>query len=555
MRIAAAAVLAAVLSAPPLFAQNRTDECGELVLHNGKIVTLDSRNAIASSVTIRNGVIAAVGTGRGIPRHTACATVIDVRGRTVLPGLIDNHAHIIAVGLRPGYDTRLDRAFSIAEVQQALQARSKTVPPGAFVTAIGGWHTNQLRERRLPTAAELDAAVPNHPVFVALAFAGPASTNRLGKAVFESKGVSVGADGGMTAGAQTIAAMNALRATQTFEDQKRGMLDALNYAARLGLTTHMDNAGGWPPGVEGAEGIAVLGSGGSNEMHPFTSYEPLLALHREGKLPVRMRIFFASRDLTPDLTFLKQRLNNQFREFGDDWMKVSGIGEWITSGPFTEPPPIYEAAVRLVAERGWSYQQHTAGPADGRAMTAVWEKVNASIPLAPLRWNLAHVPGIDPQTVDRLKKMGVGVGVGGNRYLAGTAATPGPPFRMIVNSGIPTGYGVDGGNISPNSPWVHVHYMVTGKNAAGEVIEPGQQITRMEALRLFGSANAWFTKEENRLGSIEVGKLGDIAVLSDDVLDPAKVSDEALKRVSSVLTIVGGRIVHDAGIFRRGQGD
>ena len=93
--------------------------------------------------------------------------------------------------------------------------------------------------------------------------------------------------------------------------------------------------------------------------------------------------------------------------------------------------------------------------------------------------------------------------------------------------------------------------MVTGKNAAGQVVEDGQQLTRIEALRMFGTLNAWFTKEERTLGSIEVGTLGDVAVLSDDVLDPAKVSDEALKRVSAVLTVVGGRVVHDAGALGR----
>ena len=549
--VAAAAVFTIGLSAAPSFAQGPPDECGELVLHNGRIVTLDARDTIASSVVIRNGMISAVGAGRAIPRHAPCAAVIDLRGRTAVPGLIDNHSHIMAVGLRPGYDVRFDRVFRVAEMQQAIRDRAKAVPAGAFITAIGGWHPNQLSERRMPNGAELEAAVSDHPVFVALGFAGPGAANAKATTFLASKGVVVGDDGAIAAGAQTIAAFNALRAMQTPEDMQRGMLDALQYAATLGLTTHHENGGGWPANVEGAEGRAQLGNGGSNELHPFTAYAPLLALHRERKLPARMRIFFSARDTHPDLTFLKQRLRNQFRDFGDDWMRVSGMGEWISSGPFDDPPPTYEAAARLVAQAGWAYQQHTAGPKDARAMTDIWEKVNVTIPLAPLRWNLAHAPGMDRDTLERLKKLGVGVGVGGNRYLTGTPGTPGPPFRMIVDSGIPTGYGIDGGNITPVSPWIGVYYMVTGKNAAGQVIEPGQQLTRIEALRMFGARNGWFTKEENALGSIEVGRLGDIVVLSDDVLDPAKVSDEALKRVSSVLTVVGGRIVHDAGVLGR----
>jgi predicted amidohydrolase YtcJ len=117
---------------------------------------------------------------------------------------------------------------------------------------------------------------------------------------------------------------------------------------------------------------------------------------------------------------------------------------------------------------------------------------------------------------------------------------------MIVESGIHTGYGNDGANISPLNPWLHFYYLITGRNSAGEVIEPDQQLTRTQALRMWGSQNAWFTREEGRLGSIEVGKLADLAVLSADVLDSTAVPDEAIKRVTSILTIVGGRIVHDS---------
>jgi hypothetical protein len=478
--------------------------------------------------------------------------MIDLRGRRAVPGLVDNHSHIVALGLRPGYDTRLETAFTIAEIQEALRTRARTVPPGGFVTAIGGWHTNQLAERRLPTLAELDAAVRTHPVLVALAFAGPASVNTPGREWLERRGVAVGADGSIAANAPTLAAFNALRAVQTLDDQKRTTLDALKYAASLGLTTHQDKGGGWPPHVEGAEGIAQLGNGGSNELDPFTGYDALMALHREGKLTMaRMRIFFSSRDQTPGLVFLRQRINNQLHDFGDPFMKVSGVGEWATAWTFGTPPPPanLEPALRLLAQRGWAYTQHISGVEDIAAIVPILERINKEIPLEPLRWNIEHVPGLTRELLDRIKAVGVGTGVGGNRYLSGTAASRGAPFKMIVESGIHTGYGDDGANISPLDPWLHFYYLVTGKNSAGEVIEPDQQLTRRQALGLWGLQNAWFTKEERELGSVEVGKLADLAVLSADVLDTGAVSDDAIKRITSVLTIVDGRIVHDSGVL------
>ena len=549
-------LLVAMLAVAPAAAQGRSgnagDDCREFVLHNGKISTLDQRDTTATSVVIRDGRVVAVETGQEIPGHSTCAPLIDLRGHRVVPGLIDGHSHIVSLGLRPGYDTRLETAFSIAEMQEALRNRARTVPAGGYITAIGGWHTNQIAEKRLPTGAELDAAVSTHPVMVALAFAGPASVNSLGRAWMEGRGVAVGVDGLIAAGAPTLAAFDALRAVQTLEDRKRTTLDALQYAASLGLTTHHDKGGGWPPRVEGAEGLAQLGRGGSNELDPFTGYDVLFALHREGRLTSgRVRIFFSSRDRTADLVFLRQRVNNQFPDFGDDFLKVSGIGEWATAWDFNAPPPPanLEPALRLLAEKGWTYTQHTGGVEHVAAIVPILERINETIPLEPLRWNIEHVPGITRDLIDRLKAIGVGAGVGGNRYLSGTAASPSTPFRMIVESGIHTGYGNDGANISPLNPWPHFYYLVTGKNSAGEVIVPDQQLTRAQALRLWGAQGAWFTKEDEKLGSIEVGKLADLAVLNADILDSAAVPDEAIKRVTSILTIVDGKIVHDLGVL------
>src|SRR5579883_1240669 len=121
----------------------------------------------------------------------------------------------------------------------------------------------------------------------------------------------------------------------------------------------------------------------------------------------------------------------------------------------------------------------------------------------------------------------------------------GPPVRMILDSGIHAGAGSDSAQISTLDPWLMIYYMVTGKNAAGVLINDKQQITRMEALRLYTAQNGWFFREENLLGSIEPGKLGDLVVLSDDYFDAKKVPDEAIKRLKSVLTVVGGQVVYD----------
>jgi predicted amidohydrolase YtcJ len=228
---------------------------------------------------------------------------------------------------------------------------------------------------------------------------------------------------------------------------------------------------------------------------------------------------------------------------------VSGVGEQVASSYWDaagEPTPQYVAALQLIAERGWTLQQHSGALEDQMRMANLWEQVNARTPLAPLRWAVAHVQGIDRPTLDRLKAIGVGVTIRGWTYFnEGDQIIP--PTRTIVESGIHASFGSDGP--SPFSPWRHIYSMVTGKNHAGKIITADQTVSRMETLRLYTTDAAWFSFDENTLGSIEVGKLADVAVLSDDFLDAGRVPDEAIKNIRSVLTIVGGRIVHDAGVL------
>src|SRR5437762_112039 len=165
----------------------------DVALVNGKIYTMDPDNRVVSSVLIRDGRFYQI--GGSVSGLGSNVRKIDVGGRTVLPGLVDTHNHIVLMGLRPGYHTPLENAYSIPDVQTTLAARRAVVPAGAWITTIGGFNPSQFRENRLPTLTELDLAVFDRPVYVQVGFAGPATTNTLGKAFFTSKGIPVGADG------------------------------------------------------------------------------------------------------------------------------------------------------------------------------------------------------------------------------------------------------------------------------------------------------------------------------------------------------------------------
>jgi predicted amidohydrolase YtcJ len=516
----------------------RTTEA--LVFVNGRIHTMDTNNTIANTVSIRNGRFAAV--GGAAPAPGPGIRVIDLRGRTAVPGIIDNHNHIVLMGNRPGYHTPLENASSIADVQETVAARAKAIPRGAWVTTIGGFHRNQLFPRdqnpRLPTRAELDMAAPDHPVYISESFLGPSATNSLGKGFFERQTppVPVGEDGSIATGSQSTGrATLALRQTLlTFEQRKRGAIDAMTYGLGLGVTTHLD---------QGAFQATNTPTDGAAHEDTYTMHVPFLALRDEGKLPARLRINFLHQDSTPDLPTLTERLKNSFKFFGDDMVRTGAIGEFIAA--FGPGSPFVEAATR-VARAGWRAEVHSLSATDFQQEIQGYEAAHAEFAITDLRWVIAHAPFITEPWVNRLKALGGGLSLTGWRYLAGTPEQHGPPFRIIVDNGIHVGMSSDGMQIAPMNPWLHMYYATTGLNARHVLINAGQQVTRQEVLKLYTANNGWFLREEEQIGTIEPGKLADLVVLSDDYFT---VPDDQVKKIRSVLTVVGGTIVHDAGVL------
>ena len=519
----------------------------EIALINGRIHTMDASNSVVSAVTMRGGKFVSVGHDAGGAAEAGCKKVINLQGRVAIPGLVDNHNHILLLGLRPGYHTPLESAANFADIRSIYAERIVGAPAGSFITTIGGFNPVQFAEKRLPNLTELDAIAPNNPVYLQVSFTGPSSTNTAGRNFFVSKGVTVGADGSIAANTQTLIALNAIRAVQTSADKRRSTIDAMNYAAKLGVTSNFDMGGFLIPGSPNHEDEFTFD--GAASWDPYFAYEPILDLHRQGLMKVRIRVNYLTMDNALNLPILERRIDNAFREYGDDWLRTAGLGEFITNWPlFGGGTPLnYPAAVRKAAERGWLYQQHTLSTNEDNIAISAWEQLNADIPIASLHWSIAHAVTITPQNIQRLKALGAGLALHGFRYLAGTPTANGPPYRTIVDSGIQVGAGSDSAQISTLNPWLMLYYMTTGKNSSGQVINAGQTLTRDEALRLYTAANGWFAKEEDKLGSIEEGKLGDIVVLSDDYFS---VSDDALKKLGSILTIVGGTITYDTGALR-----
>ena len=571
----AGAQAAITTTASPAVASSIDDTSGTLVFVNGRIHTMDAGNSIVSSVTVKDGRFTAV--GNGAHAQGPGVRVINLKGRTVVPGIIESHTHFVSLANRPGYHVaQWELASNIAEVLELLAARRRDVPPGQFITAMGAGTPRMFAELRLPTLAEIDSAVPDRPVFLYQGGGGPARTNTLGKQFFESATAPlagpcvVGADGSLT----TVAGVNHanralyhLRIRQTFEDKKRSALDAQAFSASVGITAVLDQTL-----VAVATGTLDPASLDPQPTHPlftlnhYRMYDAWLALHREGRSFIRLQINFlhnqpfipALGDLDHQLPELRERLKNQLFFFGDDMVRTGAIGEW--AAPFATPSSpdnyaVWYESQRLVAKAGWRNENAQAGtPTSSAAIEQVvstYEAMDREFGIKNLRWGLQHAAFATPDHLARLKALNCGVSMSGFTWLNGVPRADGLPlgplYPQIIASGIPAGLHEDGVHIAPHNPWFAMHYATTGLNVLGQQINPGQQISRQQALYAYTRANAWYLNRENDLGSIEVGKLADLVVLDRDYFS---VSDTDMRRTRPVLTVVDGEIVYDAGVLR-----
>ncbi|KAK4680533.1 hypothetical protein QC764_0045980 [Podospora pseudoanserina] len=334
---------------------------------------------------------------------------------------------------------------------------------------------------------------------------------------------------------------------------RNGMDKAIQHAIRVEEELQNgawdDGAHGPPKLDQGAFSATNTSSDGAASEDLYTFHLPWLSVYNDLDGIIRLRINFLHDDTTTENPTLVERLRNTFPFFGNDMVRTGAIGEFAVGIADYAGGPVFEAAALKIAKAGWRLEVHALGENDLKTQLEGFEKVDAEVSIKNLRWVVAHVPRISTDSLRRLKVLGAGVNVSGWLYLSGTGNTTnpaGPPFRRILDSGIHGGFGPDGANIAPLSPWPHAYYAITGKNAKGEVINPGQSISRQEVLELFTKHNTWFLggPDEHSLGVLETGRLGDVAVLSEDYFT---IPEERIKQLRSVLTVVGGVVVWDSG--------
>ncbi|HEX7220620.1 MAG TPA: amidohydrolase family protein [Burkholderiales bacterium] len=547
-----ALLLAAVLAAPGFARAKKDDDDKDtrrierpyaLALVNGRIHTMDAESRVVREVLIENGRFVQV--GRHVDRGPR-VKVIDLRGATVIPGIIDAHNHIVLVGNRPGRHVGMEHVFTIADALAEYRAHAAAldaagVPIGEFITTIGPISAIQFAENRLPTCDEMNSISATRPVYIQAAQGG-IRVNAVAAAWFAANAPTVVFNA--TTCAVTGPALQTLRATfLTPESRKRTAAGALQYFTSLGITTHGD---------AGAFHSETASNGIANE-NTYTMHFPFIALQRERKMPARLRIDFLHQDPASDvnLTTLAPRLRNSFQFFGDDWLRSAGIGEFTGGGV---------PGLVAIGKAGWRGEDHSLNLNSFLSLVSARQQAHDQMVaegfpdgIKNLRWRISHVPGTTPESVAQWKGLGGGllVGWGPTRGAAANGQPIGPAYRSLYDSGIPLGWHSDGGDITVISPWLNFYSTISGKSLRGmhdattPLANDGNQITRWETLYLATAANKWFTAE-NDLGSIEPGNHGDLVVLDRDFFTIPEVD---IPRIRSLLTIIGGEVKHDSGFF------
>jgi predicted amidohydrolase YtcJ len=531
----------------------------DLILLNGRFNTLDAAKPSATAVAIEDGLFAAVGDDREIAsRRDHTSVVIDLQGRTAVPGLIDSHSHVIRTGLSYNMELRWDGVASLADALRMLRDQARRTPAPQWVRVVGGWSEFQFAERRMPTLAEINAAAPDTPVFVlhlyVRALLNAAALRAVGytKETPDPIGGTIERDRHGNPTGMLIAKPNALILYATLakgpklpvEYQLNSTRHFLRELNRLGITSVVDAGGGF-------------------HYYP-DDYAVIERLHRERDLTVRIAYHLFTQKPKEELADYRDWTNRVRFGQGDDMYRHNGAGEMLVYSAadfenFLEPRPelptkmeeeLYPV-VRLLAEKRWPFRFHaTYDESITRALT-VFETVNREVPFDGFHWILDHAETISPRNIERVKALRGGIAIQHrlayqgehfvDRYGA-KAAEAAPPIRHMLDMGVPVGGGSDATRMATYNPWVALHWLVTGQTVGGmRMTVPSARLDRTTALRLWTEGGAWFSTEDGKKGRIASGQFADIAVLDEDYFS---VPDEKIKSLVSVLTIVGGRIVH-----------
>lgn len=539
-------------------------ETADLILHHGLITTLNLSQPIAQAVAIKDGRFVRVGYDHEVMLLAGPDTkFIDLRGKQVLPGLIDNHLHIIRGGLNYNMELRWDGVRSLADAMGMLKRQVDITPAPQWVRVVGGFTEHQFAEKRLPTIEELNAVAPDTPVFLLHLYDRALLNGAAMRAVGYTKdtppppGGEIVRDASGNPTGLLLAKPNAsiLYATLAkgpklpYEYQVNSTRHFMRELNRLGVTGAIDAGGGF-------------------QSYP-DDYRVIQELADADQLTIRLAYnLFTQKPKAEKEDFLNWTATSKYKQ-GTDYFRHNGAGEMLVFSAadfedFRQPRPELasemeddlEGVVRILAENRWPWRMHATYDETISRSLDVFEKVNAEIPLKGLNWFFDHCETISEESIDRIAALGGGIAVQHRmayqgeyfveRYGQGAAAAT-PPVARMLEKGVNVSAGTDATRVASYNPWVGLSWLVTGKTVGGMQITPQRNcLDRETALRMYTEKVTWFSNEVGKKGQIVEGQFADLIVPDRDFF---ACPESEIADTTALLTVLGGKVVWGAGEF------
>ena len=536
----------------------------DLIVHNALISSLDRANPSPEAFAVEAGRFTAVGSLADVmAKKTPNTRVIDAGGRRVIPGLIDSHTHVIRGGLNFNMELRWDAVRSLSDAMRLLKRQVDITPAPQWVRVVGGFTEQQFAEKRLPTLDELNHIAPDTPVFILHLYDRALLNGAALRACGYTKDTPNPPGGEIQRNSRgeptglLIAKPNASLLYATLgkgpklsaEHQRNSTRHFMRELNRLGIT-------------------GVIDAGGGSQNYP-DDYGAVQQLGKDNELTVRIAYNLFTQRPGAELADFQSWGKLIRPGAGDDSFRHNGAGEMLVYAAadfedFREPrpelPPTMEAqlegVIRTLVENRWPWRLHATYDESITRALDVYERINRDVPFSGLHWFFDHAETISDRNIDRIAALGGGIAVQHRmmfqgeyfveRYGAGAAERT-PPLARMLAAGIPVGAGTDATRVASHNPWVSLSWLVSGKTLGGLQIYPSEnRVDREMALRLWTEKNTWFSSEEGKKGQIKVGQLADVAVLSADYF---AVPENDIAGLSSVLTVLGGKVVYGSGSF------
>jgi len=554
----------------PVFGQNKK---ATLIVHNAIIHTLDNKNTVVEAMAVADGKILKTGKSSEILKlKDKKTTIIDAKGRTIIPGIFDSHMHIIRGGRFYNTELRWDGVRSLKRALAMLKEQAQRTPKGQWVRVVGGWNAYQFEEKRLPTLAEINDATGEVPTFI-LHLYGHAYLNKAGLEALKidsntpnpNAGLIEKDPNGNPTGLlvaepnafilySTLAKLPELTQEEKFNSTKQFMTE-MN---RLGVTAIMDAGGGFQNFPD--------------------DYGVTNGLCKDSDLTVRMPYYlFAQKAGTELNDYTKWMQTVEIGEGCDDdhhsdkvEYHVQGAGENLVMSAgdfenFDKPRPELNPAMEgqlkevlsLLVKNRWPFRIHATYNESITRFLNVIEDINKETPLNGLLWFFDHAETVSTENLKRIKALNGGIAIQHRMAYQGesfikrygkTAASNTVPLKKMFELGIKVGMGTDGTRVASYNPWVGLYWLTTGKTLGGlKYMNDENIIARNTALKLFTYGSAQLINIEKDRGMLAPGKLADFAILSDDYFS---TSEEKILNIESKLTVVNGKVVYADNDFR-----